>query len=80
MDLTVVETALVAIAPSIVTIITTISGIIAFFRQFKKQKKESDNKLLECNTRLEKAYNDIATMKAKIETIEKCLIELKEKK
>ena len=49
-------------------------------RMVKKIKKESDNKLLESNARLEKAYDNIAIMQTKLASIEKYLVEKEDKK
>ena len=78
MDLTTIETVLMAIAPSIASIITIIGSIINITLKIKKMQTESNDKLLKAETKLAKAYNDIAIIKAKCESLEKIIS--KEKK
>lgn len=79
MDLTTVETILIAIAPSVSAILTMIGGIVFMFRKIKATVTASDLKVQKSESKLEKAYKDIAIIKAKCESMEKTLIEQKEK-
>lgn len=80
MDLTTLQTILVAVAPSVSAIVTMFGGIIYTVRKIKALSKSSDQRLLESETKLQKAYKDIAIIKAKCESMEKTIIEMKEKK
>lgn len=70
MDLTTLQTVLVAIAPSFTAFCTIIGGLIKISSIMKKQKRISDSRLLDAETKLQKAYNDIAVIKAKCESME----------
>lgn len=80
MDLTVLETTLVAIAPAFASVLTILGSLINIKRQIKKLKTESNEDLVKAESKLAKAYNDIAIMKAKLESLEKIAIKYKEKK
>lgn len=80
MDLTTVETVLVAVAPAFAAVITIIGCMIRFFQVIRKKDKESNQKLVESNNKLAKAYNDIAKIQSKCASMEKCLAELVDKK
>lgn len=73
MDLTTIETVLVAIAPSIASVITIIGAMVNIHIKIKSMQVESNDKLLKAETKLAKAYNDIATIKAKCESLEKII-------
>lgn len=80
MDLTTLETVLLAIAPSLASIITCIGSVIKICVTKNKkiaEEKEIAKKEREKSIRLS---NDIAKIKAKLESIEKVLIETKERK
>ncbi len=79
MDLTTVETVLIAVAPSVSAILTTIGLLISFFRFIKKTLNKSKEEVEEANKKLVRAYNQIAKIEAKCATMEQVLIELKEK-
>lgn len=79
MDLTTLQAILIAVAPSVSAIVTMFGGIIYTVRKIKAMSKSSDKKLLESETKLQKAYKDIAIIKAKCESMEKMMIEEKEK-
>lgn len=78
MDLSTIQTVLVAIAPAIASVITILGSVINISIKIKKMQTESADKLLKAETKLAKAYNDIATIKAKCESLEKIIS--KEKK
>lgn len=80
MDLTTVQTMLIAIAPSFAAIVTILGCMIRFFQVVRKKDKVADAKIAEAENRLAKAYNDIAKIQAKCSSMEKCLVEMKEKK
>lgn len=77
MDFNTLQTVLIAIAPAFASITTIIGCLVNISVKIKGLKKESDDKLLKAETKLQKAYNDIATIKAKCESMEK---QMKEKK
>lgn len=73
MDLTTLQTVLVAVAPSFTAFCTVIAGLIKISSIMKKQKRISDSKLLDAETKLQKAYDNIAIIKAKCESMEKIM-------
>ena len=80
MELTTLSTILVAVAPAISAVLTILVAALKVCSTIKKIKKESDNKLLESNARLEKAYDNIAIMQSKLASIEKYLVQKEDKK
>lgn len=80
MDLTVLETVLVAIAPAFASVLTILGCLINVKLQIKKLNTESNEELVKAETKLAKAYNDIAIIKAKLESLEKIAVKYKEKK
>ena len=80
MELTTLSTILVAVAPAISAVLTIVVSALKVCSTIKKIKKESDNKLLESNARLEKAYDNIAIMQSKLASIEKYLVQKEDKK
>lgn len=80
MELTTLSTILVAVAPAISAVLTILVSALKVCSTIKKIKKESDNKLLESNARLEKAYDNIAIMQSKLASIEKYLVQKEDKK
>lgn len=79
MDLTTVETILIAVAPSISAIVTIVGLLISFFRFIKKTLNKSKEEVEEANKKFARAYNQISKIEAKCVTMEQVLIELKEK-
>lgn len=75
MDLNTLETILVAVAPAISSILTIIACVVNMAIKFKKIIKNSEEKVNEANAKVQKAYKDIAIIKAKCESIEKALSE-----
>ena len=80
MDLTTVQTMLIAIAPSFAAVVTILGCMFRFFQVVRKKDKIADEKLLQAENKLSKAYDDIAKIQAKCASMEKCLAELAEKK
>ena len=80
MELTTLSTILVAVASAISAVLTILVSALKVCSTIKKIKKESDNKLLESNARLEKAYDNIAIMQSKLASIEKYLVQKEDKK
>ena len=79
MNLDTVTTLLVIIAPALSAMLTIIAGVIRVRAYIKQLKKESNEEIDKSNAKLLKAYNDIAILKTKISSIEKLLLEQKEK-
>ena len=79
MDLTTVETVLIAIAPAFAAVCTILGCMIKVFSLFKKKDKESAQKIVEAQEKVQRAYNDIAKIQARLKTMEKVLVEMKEK-
>lgn len=73
MDLNTTTTLLIALAPSISAILTILGGLFAMVKYFKGVISKKDNDIKTANEKLAKAYDDIATMKTKIVSIEKHL-------
>ena len=80
MDVNVIKEILVSVVPAFSASSTIIGCMLFLLRKIKHQAQESDKRLLESQTRLKKAYDDIAKIKAKTESMEKYLMEIKEKK
>lgn len=84
MDISVIEQILVMAAPSLSAIITIIAGKIADSirekRLVNKALKESKNIVDSMDERNRRQSKDIAIIKTKIASIEKYLLEEKEKK
>ena len=80
MDLTAVQTMLVAIAPAFASVVTIIGCMIRIAYIAKKKDKDAEAKISEANNKLSKAYDDIAKIQTKCASMEKCLMELTEKK
>lgn len=80
MDISKIAELLMLISPSISASLTIVGCCIFIFRKLKKIIKNKDNEIDTANKKLEKAYNDIATLKTKIVSIEKYLVEKKEDK
>ena len=80
MDLTTLETVLLAIAPAFASVVTCIGSIIKICAT--KNKKIAEEKEIAKKEREKsiKLSNDISKVKAKLESIEQVLIEMKEKK
>ena len=79
MNLDIWTTVLVAIVPAFTAMCTIIGAIIKIINLIKQLKKESNEELDKANTKMLKAYDNIAKINAKISSIEKHLLE-KEKK
>ncbi len=77
MNINTVAEILVMIAPTISGITTIIGGIIWFA---KNSKKNVANAVKEMKDKQSQEAKDIALIKAKISSIEKCLADNKEKK
>ena len=80
MDLRTVETVLVAVAPAFAAVCTILGCMIKVLSLFKKKDKEANEKVQEAQNKLQKAYDDIAKIQVKCESMEKFLVEMKEKK
>ena len=74
------STILIAIAPSLSAIITVIAGVIKNSMMVKKVNENTKIIVTNATKKLEQAYKDIAILKSKIASIEKIMIEEKEKK
>ncbi len=80
MNLEVWTTLLIALTPTLTNVITLITGIITFFKAIKANNKKLQEELNSTLSKLNRAYDDIAKMKVQLESINKYLIEQKEKK
>lgn len=80
MDISKVAEILIMIAPAISAVLTIIGCCVAIFAKLKSIVKNKDKEIDNANQKLQKAYGDIATLKTKIVSIEKYLVEKKEGK
>ena len=80
MDLTTLETILVAVAPALSSIITILASVIKISVTAKKQIATAKSETVEANQKVQMVQNDIAIIKAKCESLEKVIIEMKENK
>ena len=69
---------LIAMAPSIAAICTIVVGVVSVFKAFKKEKAQQQEELNAALSKLNKAYKDIANMKAQLASINQYLIDQKE--
>ena len=83
-DISTVATVLVAVVPSFSAICAIVGGIIVMGGKIKSALKkcedDSASKIKETTSKLNKAYEDIAIMKSKIVSLEKHLLEEKNKR
>lgn len=80
MSLDTVTTILVAVAPAVTAAVTIIGGIIKIKSMFKKEETKRLAELERKTAKMEKSFDDIAILKTKIESIEKHLLNEKERK
>lgn len=80
MSLDTVTTILVAVAPAVTAAVTIIGGIIKIKSMFKKEETKRLAELEKKTAKMEKSFDDIAILKTKIESIEKHLLNEKERK
>lgn len=80
MNLDTLTTILVAVAPALSAIITIIAGKISDKLQERRTVNIYKKEVEKANTKVLKAYADVAIMKTKVASIEKLLLEQKEKK
>lgn len=80
MDLTTLETVLLAIAPAFASVVTCIGAVIKICATKNKKIAEEKEIAKKEKEKSIKLSNDIARVKAKLESIEKVLIEIKERK
>lgn len=80
MDISKITEILMVAAPTISTTLTTVGCFLFLLRKIVKLVKNKNSEVEESNKKVEKVGNDIATLKAKITSIEKHLLEKKEGK
>ena len=80
MSLDTVTTILVAVAPAVTAAATIIGGIIKIKNMFKKEEAKRLTELEKKTAKMEKSFDDIAILKTKTESIEKHLLNEKERK
>ena len=80
MSLDTVTTILVAVAPAVTAAVTIIGGIIKIKSMFKKEETKRLAELEKKTAKMEKSFDDIAILKTKTESIEKYLLNEKERK
>ena len=80
MDLETWTTVLIAVAPALAAVCTLIGGFVGLFKTLKANNAKQKEELNAALERLNKAYKDIANMKAQLASINEYLIEQKEKR
>lgn len=80
MDISKIAEILMLVSPAISASLTIVGCCVFILRKLKGIIKNKDKEIDTANKKLEKAYNDIATLKTKIVSIEKYLVEKKEDK
>lgn len=80
MNLDTFTTILVAVAPAVSAMIVILTGMMKVTHLLKKIKNESNDEVAKANAKLLKAYTDMAVLRTKVASIEKLLLEQKEKK
>lgn len=80
MILDTVTTVLVAVAPAVTVAVTITGGITKIKSMFKKEEEKRLAELERKTAKMEKSFDDIAIIKTKTESIEKHLLNEKERK
>ncbi len=79
MNVDTITTLLVAIAPALASIATIICGIVKMTAMLKKSNEETTANIESKTDKMEKAFKDMATLKTKVESVERYLLENKKK-
>lgn len=79
MDIETLKEILTLVVPAIVHICVAIIAITKIAGHHNKKEDEANNKVVSVVNKTEKAYKDIAILKTKVASIEKCLLEERRK-
>ena len=77
MNLETVTTILIAIAPALASIAAIVGGRVKMTAMLKRSNEENTASLEAKTDKMEKAFNDMAVLKTKVESVEKYLLENK---
>ena len=77
MNIDIVTTILIAIAPALASIAAIVGGIVKMAAMLKKSNEENTASLEAKTDKMEKAFKDMAILKTKVESVEKYLLENK---
>lgn len=80
MTLDTLTSILVLIAPALASIMAIIAGFLNVVKVVKGFKSDSDKKIDNFELKNKKAYDDIATIKTKVASIEQYLMDKEDKK
>ena len=75
MDIETLKEILVAVAPVIGTIVAVIIGLVRVYRHVTDSEARQQKELVEALRKQKKSFDDIAIIKAKLASIEKCMSE-----
>lgn len=79
MNIETLKEILTLVAPIIAHICVAVVAIVKIAGHHNKKEDEANNKVVSVASKTEKAYKDIAILKTKIASIEKCLLEERRK-
>lgn len=79
MNLETVTTILIAIAPALASIAAIVGGIVKMTSMLKRSNEETTANIESKTDKMEKAFKDMATLKTKVESVERYLLENKKK-
>ena len=79
MDIETLKEILTLVAPIVAHICIAVIAIAKMKGHHNKKEDEANNKVVSVANKTEKAYKDIAILKTKIASIEKCLLEERRK-
>ena len=80
MNLDTFTTILVAIVPALTAFATMLGCVIKIINLTKGSQKKSEEQIEKKTLKMEKSFNDIAKIEARLKTIEDYIIEEKEKR
>lgn len=80
MNLDTFTTVLIAIVPALTAVATIVGGLVKIGGMLKKNTKDTTDRLEAKTNKMEKSFDDIAVLKAKINSIEKYLVEKENQK
>ena len=75
MNIETLKEILVAVAPVIGTIVVTIIALVRVYRHVTGSEARQQKELVEALRKQKKSFDDIAIIKAKLTSIEKCMSE-----
>jgi len=79
MDINTLKEILILVATIVTNATISIITLVKVFGHHSNKEKEANDKVVSIGNKTEKAYKDIAILKTKIASIEKCLLEERRK-